>query len=91
MIGSNLLLGEKTVRTGEGGAPNSFGKMGGGKSVGRASRVPPSGFEKAASFCIGALYCTKLAPIFKTNDSEKAPRTGEYASNPKKKKCSLLF
>jgi len=30
MIGSNLLLGEKTVRTAEGGAPNSFGKMGGG-------------------------------------------------------------
>jgi len=26
---SNLLLGEKTVRTAEGGAPNSFGKMGG--------------------------------------------------------------
>jgi len=25
---SNLLLGEKTVRTAEGGAPNSFGKMG---------------------------------------------------------------
>ena len=31
---------------------NSFGKM--GKSVGRASRVPPSGFEKAVEFCIGA-------------------------------------
>ena len=26
---TNLLLGEKTVRTAEGGAPNSFGKMGG--------------------------------------------------------------
>jgi len=26
---SNLLLGEKTVRTAEGGTPNSFGKMGG--------------------------------------------------------------
>ena len=25
----------------------------GGKSVGRASRVPPSGFEKAVEFCIG--------------------------------------
>src|SRR3990167_10510625 len=31
------------------------------------------------------LYCTKLAPISKTNDSEKAPRTGEYASNPERK------
>ncbi len=29
IFGSNLLLGEKTVRTAEGGAPNSFGKMGG--------------------------------------------------------------
>jgi len=25
----------------------------GGKSVGRASRVPPSGFEKAVEFCYG--------------------------------------
>src|SRR3989338_7098964 len=25
----------------------------GGKSVGRASRVPPSGFEKAVEFCFG--------------------------------------
>ena len=29
IFGSNLFLGEKTVRTAEGGAPNSFGKMGG--------------------------------------------------------------
>ena len=29
IFGSNLLLGEKTVRTAEGGSPNSFGKMGG--------------------------------------------------------------
>src|SRR3989344_607614 len=29
IFGSNLLLGEKTVRTAFGGAPNSFGKMGG--------------------------------------------------------------
>ena len=29
IFGSNLLLGEKTVRVAEGGAPNSFGKMGG--------------------------------------------------------------
>ena len=29
IFGSNLLLGEKTVRPAEGGAPNSFGKMGG--------------------------------------------------------------
>jgi len=26
-----------------------------GKSVGRASRVPPSGFEKAVEFCIGTI------------------------------------
>ena len=31
IFGSNLLLGEKTVRTAEGGAPNSFGKMGGNR------------------------------------------------------------
>ena len=31
------------------------------------------------------IYCTKLEPIFKTNDSEQAPRTGEYASNPERK------
>ncbi len=31
------------------------------------------------------LYCTKLEPISKTNDSEKAPCTGEYTSNPEKK------
>ena len=29
MIGSNLFLGEKTVRVAEGDAPNSFGKLGG--------------------------------------------------------------
>jgi len=29
IFGSNLLLGEKTVRPAEGGTPNSFGKMGG--------------------------------------------------------------
>ena len=29
IFGSNLLLGEKTVRVAEGDAPNSFGKMGG--------------------------------------------------------------
>ena len=34
---------------------------------------------------------TKLEPIGKTNDSEKSPRTGEYASNPEKKKYSLLL
>src|SRR3989344_2354830 len=46
----------------------------GGKSVGRASRVPPSGFEKAVQFCSGAfilpnpnlfpksvMYCTRGA------------------------------
>src|SRR3989344_4554575 len=38
---------------------------------------------------LSCVYCTKLEPIFKTNDSEKAPRTGEYASNPKEK-CLLL-
>ncbi|MBI3588963.1 MAG: hypothetical protein HY093_00915 [Candidatus Liptonbacteria bacterium] len=29
IFGSNLHLGEKTVRPAEGGTPNSFGKMGG--------------------------------------------------------------
>ena len=29
IFGSNLFLGEKTVRPAEGGTPNSFGKMGG--------------------------------------------------------------
>ena len=48
---SNLLLGEKTVRPAEGGNPNSFGKMGGNQWG--ASRVPPSGFEKAVEFCFG--------------------------------------
>src|SRR3989344_3553259 len=51
------------------------------------------------------LYCTKLAPIFKTNDvarsacvvaltkivrSTKAPRTGEYASNPERKNTPCI-
>ena len=35
---SNLLLGEKTVRTAKGGAPNSFGKMGEKGGRGRAFR-----------------------------------------------------
>ena len=29
IFGSNLFLGEKTVRSAEGGTPNSLGKMGG--------------------------------------------------------------
>ena len=49
---ANLLLGEKTVRTAEGGNPNSFGKMGGNLG-GRVSRVTPSGFEKAVEFRFG--------------------------------------
>src|SRR3989344_3982223 len=36
------------------------------------------------------LYCTKLEPISKTNDSEKAPRTGEYASNPERKNTPCI-
>src|SRR3970282_1679653 len=33
----------------------------GGKSVGRASRVPPFGFEKAVEFCIGVfIVCYAL-------------------------------
>ena len=36
------------------------------------------------------LYCTKLEPIFKTNDSEKAPRTGEYASNSERKNTPCI-
>ena len=40
IFGSNLLLGEKTVRTAEGGNPNSFGKMGGNqRDALRASRI----------------------------------------------------
>src|SRR3989344_2930791 len=35
-------------------------------------------FEVSPFWC---LYCTKLVPFSKTNDSGKAPRTGEYASN----------
>jgi len=37
IFGSNLLLGEKTIRPAEGGNPNSFGKMG-GKCLGGALR-----------------------------------------------------
>ena len=51
------------------------------------------------------VYCTKLEPISKTNDvaraervvaltkivrSEKAPRTGEYASNPERKNTPCI-
>ena len=36
------------------------------------------------------IYCTKLEPIFKTNDSEQAPRTGEYASNPERKNTPCI-
>ena len=55
---ANLLLGEKTVRTAEGGTPNSFGKMGGnqwdalrashalGTSVSFSTKLePPLGLE----------------------------------------------
>ncbi|KUK66123.1 MAG: hypothetical protein XD85_0407, partial [Parcubacteria bacterium 34_609] len=35
----------------------------GGKSVGRASRVPPYGFEKADSFCIGAPDRTRTCDL----------------------------
>jgi len=36
------------------------------------------------------IYCTKLEPIFKINDAEKAPRTGEYASNPERKNTPCI-
>src|SRR3989344_203502 len=36
------------------------------------------------------IYFTKLEPIFKTNDSEQAPRTGEYASNPERKNTPCI-
>ena len=36
-------------------------------------------------FPVWCLYCTELEPISKTNDSDKTPRTGEYASNPERK------
>gem|GEM_PF-7100227 len=40
MTGSNLLLGEKTVRVAEGDAPNSLGKIGGNPwDALRASRI----------------------------------------------------
>src|SRR3990167_4206301 len=40
IFGSNLLLGEKTVRTAEGGAPNSLGKRGGNRGAAlRASHL----------------------------------------------------
>ena len=48
---------------------------------------PLAKFLKVRLWC---LYCTKLEPIFKTNDSEKAPRTGEYASNPERKNTSCI-
>src|SRR3989344_3067452 len=37
----------------------------GGKSVGRASRVPPSGFEKAVKFCSGAQERTRTSPVLR--------------------------
>src|SRR3990172_811657 len=40
-----------------------------------------------AKWCV---YCTKLEPTFKTNDSEKSPRTGEYASNPERKNTPYI-
>ena len=58
IFGSNLFLGEKTVRPAEGGTPNSFGKLGGnqwdalrashalGSSVSFSTKLePPRGLE----------------------------------------------
>ena len=62
IFGSNLLLGEKTVRPAEGGTPNSLGKMGGnqwdalrashalGSSVSFSTKLEPAaGIEPATS------------------------------------------
>ena len=67
IFGSNLLLGEKTVRPAEGGTPNSFGKMGGNQwDALRASHllalkkplssvlVPSAGFEPPIPYLEGA-------------------------------------
>src|SRR3989338_1654948 len=43
--------------------------------------------EPRTKLCI---YCTKLETISKTNDSEKAPRTGEYARNPERKNTPCI-
>ena len=56
IFGSNLLLGEKTVRTAEGGAPNSFGKMGGNQwDALRASHLLASK-KPFSSFMVRLLY-----------------------------------
>ena len=39
---------------------------------------------------VWCIYCTKLEPISKTNDSEKAPRAGDYASNPERKNTPCI-
>ena len=41
-------------------------------------------------FPVWCLYCTELEPISKTNDSDKTPRTGEYASNPERKNTPCI-
>jgi len=53
MIGSHLLLGEKTIRPAEG--ESEFVWKIGGKSVGRALRRPLESTEKIVEFLIGAL------------------------------------
>src|SRR3989339_2037550 len=78
----------------------------GGKSVGRASRVPPFGFEKAAKFCSGvsivpsshlfpkSLMChARSAWWLETKSYARRKPRHRLASlgNPKKKKSSLLF
>ena len=71
IFGSNLLLGEKTVRTAEGGAPNSLGKLGGnqwdalrashalGSSVSFSTKLePPTRLE-----LVFVVYDTTVLPI----------------------------
>ena len=74
--------------------------------MGRASRVPPFGFEKAVKFCFGvsivpsshlfpkSLMCHARS-VWWLETKLYAPRKPRHRlaslGNPKKKKCSLLF
>src|SRR3990167_1415889 len=75
IFGSNLLLGEKTVRTAEGGAPNSFGKMEGNQwDALRASHL--LALKKPfSSFVVlgGRLELPRVAPL--------VPKTSAYTNS----------
>ena len=60
------------------------------ETIGTRFARPACWLPKNRSVRWWCLYCTKLEPIFKTNDSEKAPRTGEYASNPERKNTPCI-